>query len=411
MSEIAVQENVATPPKTRVAGVLAEYDTPEAVMAAAEKVRDAGYKHWDTHTPFPVHGMDEAMGMKMSALPWIVLIGGITGALSGIALQWWTNAVDYPFKISGKPFFSLPANIPVTFELTILFSAFGAFFGMLALNRLPEFNHPLLRNDRFRRATTDGFFISVESRDPQFDEAKTSELLRSTSPAAVESLEVEERSASVPWALHYVALIVTVLALVPPAIIVAARASTSTEPRIHPNPNMDFQPKIKAQRPNPLFADQRGMRLPVPGTVARGELRDDDHFFRGVIGEDWAASFPSQVPLTMETMRRGEERFSIFCTACHGRLGDGQGMVHQRAVELGEPNWRPPTSLHDPRVRQLPVGQLFHTITNGIRNMPAYGSQISDEDRWAILLYVRALQRSRNAEPGDVPEDVQLTQE
>ena len=114
-------------------GVLAEFEAADELVAAAEAVRDAGFTRWDTYSPFPVHGIDRAMGLRDTGLPWLVLGGGAAGALGGLLMQWWMNAQDYQFMISGKPLFSLPANIPVIFELTILLSAFAAFFGMLTL--------------------------------------------------------------------------------------------------------------------------------------------------------------------------------------------------------------------------------------------------------------------------------------
>lgn len=173
-------------------GYLAEFDSPEALLAAAERVRDAGYSRWDAHTPFPVHGLNDAMGLRPTRLPWIVLAAGFAGAATGLVLQWFTNAFDYPFLISGKPIFSLPANIPVMFELTILFAAIAAFIGMLALNDLPRPYHALFKSRRFRRATTDGFFISIEASDPHFEAAGTKRFLQALGGAEVETIEEEE---------------------------------------------------------------------------------------------------------------------------------------------------------------------------------------------------------------------------
>jgi len=158
-------------------GLLAEFQTPQDLVRAAARVRDAGYTKWDAHTPFPVHGLDSAMGIRTTRLPYFVLAAGIVGALSGLLMQWWMNAVDYPLIISGKPFNSLPASIPVTFELTVLLASLTAFIGMLAFNALPRFHHPLFRSDAFRRATTDAFFLAIEAKDPRFDRAKTEQLL------------------------------------------------------------------------------------------------------------------------------------------------------------------------------------------------------------------------------------------
>lgn len=160
-------------------GYLVEFDDVDRLLGGARTMRDAGYTRFDCHTPFVVHGLDGAMGIKPTKLPWLVFGAGATGTAVGLGLQWWTNAVDYPFLISGKPFFSVPANIPVAFEVTILFAAISALVGMLAFNRLPQLSHPLHGNRRFRRATDDRFFLSVEAADPEFDESATRELLQS----------------------------------------------------------------------------------------------------------------------------------------------------------------------------------------------------------------------------------------
>jgi len=173
----------------RLYGLMAQYETPADVFHACEKVRDSGYKVWDSFTPFPVHNLDKAMGMKRSFLPWIVFIGGMTGAICGITLQWWTSAVDYPVIIAAKPYFSYQAFVPVTFELGILFSAFSSLLGMLAINRLPQFYHPLFSAERFKAASDDKFFIAIESRDPKFDPERTRKLLESTGASHVEEVE------------------------------------------------------------------------------------------------------------------------------------------------------------------------------------------------------------------------------
>lgn len=188
------------PPEMRTYGLLAEFEDVDAVAAAAVRVRDAGYKRWEVYTPYPVHGLDEAMGHRPTILPWIVLGGGLTGLLGGLFLLWWTNATSYDvpygvrgfdFIISGKPIFSLPANIPPVFETTILLAAFAAFFGMLIMNMLPRFYHPVLRSERFVRATQDRFFIGIEADDPVFEREGTAELLRGAGAAHVEELEEE----------------------------------------------------------------------------------------------------------------------------------------------------------------------------------------------------------------------------
>lgn len=200
-----------------------------------------------------------------------------------------------------------------------------------------------------------------------------------------------------------IGLILFLLSLLPFALIARARAQRSDRPRVHLILDMDNQPKFKPQQANPLFADGRAMRPKVAGTVARGDLELDDHLCRGIENGQWAETFPIRVDERL--LRRGRERFDIFCAPCHGVSGYGDGMVSRRADELQEGKWVPPTSLHADAVRQRPPGHLYNTIVNGIRNMPPYGHQIGVEDRWAIVAYVRALQRSQNARPEDAPEE------
>ncbi|MFH1279608.1 MAG: cytochrome c, partial [Candidatus Eisenbacteria bacterium] len=198
--------------------------------------------------------------------------------------------------------------------------------------------------------------------------------------------------------------VMTALSFLPIALIARERATRIDRPRIQIIPDMDQQPKFKAQQANPLFADGRAMRPEVPGTVARGDLRDDDAFHRGKENGGWVRKIP--VPVTDRLMNRGRERYDIFCAPCHGLGGDGDGIVSARADALQEGTWIPPVSYHSDQIRERPAGHIFNTITNGIRSMPAYGPQIPADDRWAIVAYVRALQRSRNASIDDVPPDM-----
>lgn len=170
-------------------GVLAQFATPRELVEACEAVRDAGFRRWDAHAPFPVHGLERAMGLRPSALPWIVLVMGLAGAASGMLLQWWVATLAYPLVISGKPLFSWPAFVPVTFELGILFGALGAFLGMLGLNQLPTLYHPLFHSRAFERVTDDGFYVSIEAWDPQYQGQRTADWLRDLGAHHVERIE------------------------------------------------------------------------------------------------------------------------------------------------------------------------------------------------------------------------------
>lgn len=170
---------------------LAEFDKPDDVMHAAEKCRDEGFENWDVHTPYPLHGMDAAMGLGDSKLGWIVLACGLTGVSLAVLMMQWMNGYDYPLIIGGKPPDAIPSMVPIMFELTVLLSAFGAVLGMLHLNKLPRHHHPVFYSDRFDTFSDNKFFISIEAEDRKFDLAQTKELLESLKPAHVELVEEE----------------------------------------------------------------------------------------------------------------------------------------------------------------------------------------------------------------------------
>lgn len=174
--------------KETLFGVLAEFDNPADLMDAASATNKAGYKRFDTYTPFPIHGMDDAMGLKPSKLGWIVLIHGIIGLLGGIALQVWSMDISYPMIISGKPTVNLPAFVPVTFALVILLSSFGVFMGLFFLNKLPRFHNPIFHSDRFEKASDDGFFLCIEAKDPLFSEKKATEFLKKNGATYTETI-------------------------------------------------------------------------------------------------------------------------------------------------------------------------------------------------------------------------------
>ena len=170
-------------------GIMAEYTTPADAIHAAEKVRDAGFRKWDVFTPFPVHGMDKAMGLGNSKVGWFSFIGGVTGYTSGMLMIWWMNAIDYPIVIGGKPMFSPFGAFPPCYELTILLGAFGAIGGMMFLNKLPRLHHPLLKNKRFALATHDRYFVVIETADPKFNEVETRKLLEAAGSKRIELVE------------------------------------------------------------------------------------------------------------------------------------------------------------------------------------------------------------------------------
>lgn len=399
-------------------GVLAEFDTPGELVAAARKVRDAGYKDFDCFSPFPVHGIDEAMGIKRTILPVLIFGGGFAGTIGGILLQWWTNAYDWQWNISGKPAWSIPANVPIAFETTILLSVLTAFFGMWILNKLPQVWHPFFRLDRFGKVTDDGFMLGIEAKDERFDLAATTKLLKDAGALEVENcyLETDPARRNMPkWITAFI-VASTAFALIPFAIAAKARNSTSTEPHIHIFPDMDFQPKFKADTASDLFPDGRANRGQITGTVARGQLQADDLFYQGIEHDAdgtnrWTQGFPKQLDLTPAFLARGQQRYNIYCSPCHGFDGKGEGAVPKRLL-AGGGSWNARNLVEPPDAKgnggvvvKMPNGQLFNTISNGYNTMMGYAAQIPHADRWAIVLYVRALQRGANASREDVPPE------
>lgn len=450
---------------------MAEFTNEHDLLDAAKKVRDAGYTKTDAFTPFPVHGIDHALGIKPTILPFIVLCAGLTGLCTALLMQWWMNGVDYRYIISGKPFGITPASIPVSFELTILFSAFTSVLGMLALNGLPKFSNPVFTNPKFDRATNDRFFLYVDSADKYYNRDSVRELLGSVHPTSLDEVMEDSSPTHLPRAIWLGALLLVLAGLIPAAIVLNMRASYSDLPRWHVFFDMDFQPKKKPQQTTTIFADGRSMRPQVPGTIAKGQLEEQDPFYLGhdplkmsladyrravfvsatdqdpaaeakpadgkpaeekpaepaapapapaapaasqgtaaapVAGDGgqapkyaWLEKLPIEV--TEDHMNLGKVKYETYCAACHGYSGFGDGLVAKRAASLLQDTWTPPTSLHADRVQKQPVGQIFHTISKGQGKMASYASSLSAKERWAVVLYVKALQRSRNANIDDVP--------
>ena len=443
---------------------MAEYSNEHKLLEAARKVRDSGYTDTDAFTPFPVHGIDEALGIKPTKLPFIVLCCGLTGLCLALLMQWWMNGVDYMYIISGKPMGITPASIPVAFEMTILFSAFSTFLGMIALNQLPRFSNPVFTNPRFDRATDDRFFLYVNAKDKYYNRESVKELLSGTQFDSLDEVIEDSTPDALPRPIWLTALLVVLAGLIPAMIILNMRNGFSTAPRFHVFFDMDFQPKKKAQQTTTIFADGRTMRPQVDGTVARGQLDEQDSFYLGydpsklsaisntdgvrlvaaqtdpkpqdatknggvvptpsaaapavaapavaapavaapapVLNLPWINTLP--IEANEENMKLGETKFQTYCSACHGYAGYGDGLVHKRAEALAQGYWIPPTSMHIDRVTSQPVGQIFHTITKGQGKMPGYAASMNAKERWAVVLYVKALQRSRNASDKDVPND------
>ncbi len=449
---------MATPETQKFLGLLAQFDDPDTLVQACDSARRAGYKSMDAYSPMPIHGIDPALGIKRTVLPFIVLFIGLNALFIGLGMQYYTNSADwspifpgYAFYISGKPLFSLPANIPVAFEIIVLSSAFATFFGMWILNKLPRFANPLHRISRFSRATNDRFFLVIDEKDSNFDRTATEAQLNEWGATAIEEVNEDQTDQKVPKVFKLIAVLGSLLLIAPPVMIFRSAGMTNRAPRLHVVPDMDWQDKRKTQTLGPtladgssLFANHRTMQSIIPGTLARGDLELDTEYYGGYVKgslpdehasriidgasmrtglgtqdeedtpaadtpaePEWVKEFPkgemiddklvNGVEVSLETLERGKARFEIYCSACHGYGGNGDGLVNQRAVSLaatGQANWTAAKSLHDPEVKKNDVGRIYDTITNGRGTMGPYKSQIPAEDRWAIVMYVKALQET-----------------
>ncbi|MEO1614848.1 MAG: quinol:electron acceptor oxidoreductase subunit ActD [Planctomycetota bacterium] len=447
-----------------VHGMMAEFTTVDSLLAACRRIRDAGYTKTDAFTPFPVHGIDKALGIKPTLLPWIALGAGVCGTLIALAMQIWMNSIDYKYIISGKPYISLPAFIPVAFELTILLASFGAFFGMWALNGLPRFSNPLFTDPRFDRATDDRFFLYIDAKDERYDSEGVRKLFGDMGTDYINEVVDDESKKDVPKPIYLIWGLSVAASLVPLLCILTMRVTNSSSPRFHVFFDMDFSPAKDAQMTTSLFSDNRAMRPDVAGTVARGQLPESLDVLTGIDVEALSMTDSNRVerlvraylmddqeaqdaeaatiedeqsaeagdesgeaaaettkpsvmdstpwiktnPLTVDRylLERGQQQFSIYCSTCHGMDGRGNGLVNQRAQSKGFDTWVPPSSMHQETLygEVYPDGKLYSTISNGIRKMPGYAGQIKVKDRWAIVAYVRALQKSQNASMDLVPD-------
>lgn len=374
--------------KTPLYSITALYDTPEQLLRAAEEAARHGYTRFDCHTPYPVHGLDRAMKLGSSKLGYFALAFGLLGAVTAISFISWMTSVDYPLVIGGKPFWSWPAFVPVSFELTVLFASVLSTIAMITFYfRFPNISHPLHDTPYMKGVSGHRFGISIQADDPAFDEAGVKGLLASAGGRDIAPVYFEEESHG-PKLLDLKFL--GVLAVTALVVSAATYGTLNHALEWQPFNWMRTQNKLKAQRPSGLFRDGMGMRPPVEGTVARDYL---PYPYKGH-PEDAAKYLRNPLLPTKDVIERGRQRFLTFCSPCHGDFGRGDSRLQGQF-----PN--PPT-LHSEKLRTWPDGSIYHVITEGQNVMPSYASQIGSDDRWAVIHYIRVLQRAVNAKESDL---------
>jgi mono/diheme cytochrome c family protein len=369
-------------------GIAATFESPNEIIKAAKKVSLEGYNNFDVNTPYPVHGMDDAMKIKASKLGFVTLVMGLAGASIALLFMYWTMSVDYPLVIGGKPFFAFPAFIPITFEVTVLLATVSTVIAMIALFfRLPDNKHPLHDTEYMKSVSADKFGIVIESSDAKFNEASVKELLEKLHPNKLELIYYPPEESYPIFQPKFILFLIAV------SLIVSGGTYFTLNKLIYMIPYnwMMDQDKLNPQKGSDLFVDGYGMRSPVDGTVARGFI---PYPYQGQAAPISVLANPF-IP-TNENIALGKEKYFTYCSPCHGYFADGDSRLRGQF-----PN--PPT-LHSKRAIEFSDGMIYHIITNGQNVMPSYASQISREERWAIVNYVRVLQRAKNASDSDLIE-------
>jgi mono/diheme cytochrome c family protein len=368
--------------------VLGIFDTPNALMQAIPKARAAALGTVEAYTPYPIHGIDEALGHRKSPLGGMVLVMGVLGALVALGGQYWISAIDYPIITGGKAAGSWEAFIPIMFEVTVLFATFTAGLGMLfLLNKLPFFGHPVLSSKAISGITRDRYALALEAEDESFDSAAAAQVLRDAGAVEVEVLPAPDRS---PFLTS--AFVLRTLGGIFVACLVSGLAMfflTKWFPLLAPMKHMQDQPRLNAQKGSTFFKDGHGMQLPVAGTVARGYLPT------ATGTQDAAATLVNPLPRTREVFAVGRQAYANRCEVCHGALGNGVGSL--TSAYGGKA-----ANLQAQQFRDYPDGKIYWVLVNGKNNMPSHAPYLSESERWAVVHYVRALQRAQNAKDEDL---------
>jgi mono/diheme cytochrome c family protein len=370
--------------------ISALFQTADEIIHAAEETTRAGYTRFDVHTPYPVHGMDRAMRLKPTRLGMFALVFGLLGAFGGVGFMTWITLNDYPLVIGGKPFWSWPAFVPVAFEITVLLASVLSVVTMIVLYfKFPNTSHPLHDTSYMKKVSSDRFGISIQADDPDFDEKEVKGFLRQIGGEDIAAIYFPEEERS-HWKTLLEPRFLGLLAVI--AVVTSGATYFALNVLLYMEPFswMSEQEKIIPQAPAAFFADGIGMRPPVEGTVARGTLPYPYH------GRPEQAARYLVNPLvpTKEAYDRGKTQYLIHCSPCHGNFGAGDSRLQGQF-----PN--PPTLSSD-KLRTSSDGAIYHIITEGQNVMPPYGARISRDDRWAIVHYVRALQRAQNPEESDL---------
>jgi mono/diheme cytochrome c family protein len=371
--------------------VLGIFDSAQDLMDAVRAVKGKVAGRLETYTPYPVHGMEEALGLRKSPVGGMVFVMGLIGALSALAFELWTQGVDYPVVTAGKPLLSWQAFIPIMFEVTVLFACFTAGLGMLfLLNRLPFFRHPMLGSRSMPLITRDKFALAVEADGQALDVEAVTSALRAAGARAIEV--VEQPAPPGPASPNFLLRVAAGVGVACLAAGVLTYWAVKLFPVTVPMAHMLDQPRLDPQRGSGFFRDGFGMRMPVPGTVARGRVPFTVRTRRE------AAVLANPLPRTEAVLREGRQAFMTYCSVCHGALGNGRPTL---TAAYGAK----PANLMSDKFRNYADGEIYDVILRGKNAMPSYSADLSEDEAWSVVHYVRALQRAQNAKDSDLPPE------
>lgn len=366
------------------------FDTPDDIIHAAKAVSEKGYSKFDVNTPYPVHGMDAAMKLPPSKLGFVTLFAGLGGMTLALLMMGWMMGIDYPLIIGGKPFFPLPAFIPITFELTVLIATLTTVGALLFFFfKLPNNKYPLHDTNYMKNVSSDKYGIYIEAEDPKFNENEIKLLFESLNASVIEPVYFDEEEVSYKPKVAEPKFLVFLAVL---AIFVSVSAYLHLNKLLYMVPFswMSDQGKAVVQETNSIFQNGSTMQNPVEGTVARGFI---PYLFKDKPDDAGKLLVNPLIP-NEENLSLGKEKFNIYCSPCHGYLGEGDSRLRGQF-----PN---PPSLHSEKLRSWSDGRVYHVITEGQNVMPSYRSQLNRQERWAVVNYLRVLQRSLNAKETDL---------
>jgi mono/diheme cytochrome c family protein len=369
--------------------VVGLFNSPRALLEAIPQLRDKDPGLLEAYSPYPVHGVAEALGLRRSPLGGVVLVMGLVGGVSALLFQWWASGVDYPLITGGKSATSWQAFVPIMFELTVLFAAFTAAFAMLLLfNRLPAWGHAMLASRAIGAVTRDRFALSLEARPgTRLDVEAAAQALRAAGATAVEVVNAPlEPKVPTVRTLLSLALGAVVLCLV---LGYATYWIIKLFPALPPMAHMSTQPRLDPQQASFFFKDGRGMRLPVEETVARGFMP------HAPMTDAEAVARPNPLPRSAAILERGRKSYDTFCIVCHGPLADG-------TPRLSAAYGAKPANLQSAQFRDSADGMLYRAVMEGKNAMPSYATLLDDDEIWAVVHYVRALQLAQNARDEDL---------